>query len=387
TISLLATSFWLLAKPAFGLPRMNADKRGSEEAQNRSSVLHPKSETEVISPLSRKGAASGESKRGQETRAAVLASGGGQGNSRRAFSGRCLGVGSGSERSGAVGEEAGSGSGRVEEGTGREGTGGGFFARCLAQGRGATPAERKRWRAGVYDQIQEVTRVQGRELEGKLEEGKSSGGLSVERMCQVAVVSRAGYYRSFAEQCPEEEEVMVRSVIQKVVVEHRRRYGYRRVWFELNHKLGMVVNHKRVLRLMQEDNLLALHRKQFVMTSDSNHSLEIALNLARHMKLTGVNQLWVADITYIRVQKEFVYLAVVMDAYSRKVVGWELSRSLSSGLAVKALQQAIVMRQPSPGLVHHSDRGVQYASREYVELLAKHQMVASMSRPGNPYDN
>jgi putative transposase len=233
--------------------------------------------------------------------------------------------------------------------------------------------------------------VQGQELEGKLEgkleEEKSAGGLSVERMCQVAVVSRAGYYRNFAEQCPDEEEVMVRSVIQKVVVEHRRRYGYRRVWFELNHKLGMVVNHKRVLRLMQEDNLLALQRKQFVMTSDSNHSLEIALNLARHMKLSGVNQLWVADITYIRVQKEFVYLAVVMDAYSRKVVGWELSRSLSSGLAVKALQQAIVMRQPSPGLVHHSDRGVQYASREYVELLEKHQMVASMSRPGNPYDN
>lgn len=226
-------------------------------------------------------------------------------------------------------------------------------------------------------------RVQGSELE----EGKASGGLSVEKMCQVAVVSRAGYYRSFAQQCPDEEEMMVRSVIQKIVVEHRRRYGYRRVWFELNHKLGMVVNHKRVLRLMREDNLLALQRKQFVMTTDSKHSLEIALNLARHMKLTGVNQLWVADITYIRLREQFVYLAVVLDAYSRRVVGWELSRSLSSELAVRALEQAIVMRQPSPGLVHHSDRGVQYASREYAELLEKHQMVASMSRPGNPYDN
>ena len=213
------------------------------------------------------------------------------------------------------------------------------------------------------------------------------GSLSVERMCQVAVVSRAGYYRSFAEQCPDEEEMMVRSVIQKVVVENRRRYGYRRVWFELNHTLGMVVNHKRVLRLMREDNLLALQRKQFVMTTDSNHSLEIALNLARHMKLTAVNQLWVADITYIRLRQQFVYLAVVLDAYSRKVLGWELSRSLSSDLAVRALEQAIVMRQPAPGLVHHSDRGVQYASRGYVELLEKHQMVASMSRPGNPYDN
>ena len=226
-------------------------------------------------------------------------------------------------------------------------------------------------------------RVQGSELE----EGKVAGSLSVEKMCQVAVVSRAGYYRSFAERCPGEEEMMVRAVIQKIVVEHRRRYGYRRVWFELNQKMGMVVNHKRVLRLMREDNLLALQRKQYVMTTDSNHSLEIALNLARHMKLTAVNQLWVSDITYIRLREQFVYLAVVMDAYSRKVVGWELSRSLSSQLAVRALEQAIVMRQPSPGLVHHSDRGVQYASREYVTLLEKDQMVASMSRPGNPYDN
>jgi transposase InsO family protein len=224
--------------------------------------------------------------------------------------------------------------------------------------------------------------VQGREQE----EGKSASGLSVEKMCQVAVVSRAGYYRSYAEQCPEEEEMEVRSMIQKIVVEHRRRYGYRRVWFELN-KLGMVVNHKRVLRLMREDNLLALQRKQFVMTTDSNHTLEIAFNLARRMKLTAVNQLWVADITYIRAWSEFVFLAVVLDAYSRKVVGWELSRNLSSGLALRALEQAIAVRQPSPGLVHHSDRGSQYASREYVELLEKHQMVASMSRPGNPYDN
>jgi transposase InsO family protein len=231
-------------------------------------------------------------------------------------------------------------------------------------------------------------RVQGKELEeGKWEEGKPAGELSVEKMCQVAVVSRAGYYRNWAEQCPKEEEMVVRSLIQQIVVEHRRRYGYRRVWFELNHKMGMVVNHKRVLRLMREDNLLALQRKQYVMTTDSNHRLEIALNLARHMKLTGVNQLWVADITYIRLAQEFVFLAVVMDAYSRKVVGWELSRSLSSGLALRALKQAIAMRQPAPGLVHHSDRGAQYACGEYVGLLEQHQMVASMSRPGNPYDN
>jgi transposase InsO family protein len=212
------------------------------------------------------------------------------------------------------------------------------------------------------------------------------GSLSVERMCQVAVVSRAGYYRSFQEHSPVEEEMLVRSTMQQIVVEHRRRYGYRRVWKELRDR-GMVVNHKRVLRLMREDNLLAVQRKQFVVTTDSNHTLEIAVNLARRMKLTGVNQLWVADITYIQVWSEFVFLAVVLDAFSRKVVGWELSRSLSSGLALRALEKAIAERQPPPGLVHHSDRGVQYACRQYVALLEKHQMVASMSRPGNPYDN
>lgn len=212
------------------------------------------------------------------------------------------------------------------------------------------------------------------------------GSLSVERMCQVAAVSRAGYYRNFQEHSPVEEEMLVRSTMQQMVVEHRRRYGYRRVWKELRDR-GMVVNHKRVLRLMREDNLLAVQRKQFMVTTDSNHRLEIAVNLARRMKLTGVNQLWVADITYIQVWREFVFLAVVLDAYSRKVVGWELTRSLSGGLALRALEKAIGERQPPPGLVHHSDRGSQYACREYAALLEKHQMVASMSRPGNPYDN
>jgi transposase InsO family protein len=212
------------------------------------------------------------------------------------------------------------------------------------------------------------------------------GSLSVERMCRLAQVSRAGYYRSFQEHSPVEEEMLVRNTIQQIVVEHRRRYGYRRVVLELE-KRGLVVNHKRVLRLMREDNLLGLQPKRFVATTDAQHSLEIAMNLARRMKLTAVNQLWVADITYIQVWREFVYLAVVLDAYSRKVVGWELSRSLGDGLALKALQKAIVERQPAPGLVHHSDRGVQYASHEYAALLEKHQMIASMSRPGNPYDN
>jgi putative transposase len=212
------------------------------------------------------------------------------------------------------------------------------------------------------------------------------GSLSVERMCQAARLSRAGYYRSFQEEAPEEEQMEVRSAIQQIVVEHRRHYGYRRVARELRAR-GMAVNHKRVLRLMRDDNLLALERKQFVVTTESNHTLEVAVNLARRMQLTGMNQLWVADITYLQLWREYVYLAVVLDAYSRKVVGWELSRSLSSGLALGALNQALAQRQPPPGLVHHSDRGVQYACREYAALLEKHQMVASMSRPGNPYDN
>ena len=212
------------------------------------------------------------------------------------------------------------------------------------------------------------------------------GSLSVERMCQISRVSRAGYYRSLAEEEPEAEEMLVRSAIQKVVLEHRHRYGYRRVRRELWDQ-GLVVNHKRVLRMMREDNLLAVQPRQFVVTTDSSHRLEVAVNLARRLNLSGINQLWVADITYIRLWREFVYLAVVLDGYSRKVVGWALSRSLSSRFAVAALEMALAERQPAPGMVHHSDRGVQYASREYAALLEKHQMQASMSRPGNPYDN
>jgi putative transposase len=149
----------------------------------------------------------------------------------------------------------------------------------------------------------------------------------------------------------------------------------------------MLVNHKRVARIMREDNLLAVQPRAFVVTTDSDHKLEVYLNLAGRMKLTGVNQLWVADITYIRLHREFVYLAVILDAYSRKVVGWELDRTLAARLPIAALEKAITERQPPPGLVHHSDRGVQYASGDYVRILSKHQMIPSMSRPANPYDN
>jgi transposase InsO family protein len=212
------------------------------------------------------------------------------------------------------------------------------------------------------------------------------GSLSIERMCQLVGVSRAGFYRFLQGRAPVEEDMEVRSVIQQIAVEHRRRYGYRRISAELRRR-GMLVNHKRVLRIIREDNLLAVQPRAFVVTTDSDHEFEVYLNLASRMKLTGMNQLWVADITYIRLKKEFVYLAVILDVFSRKVVGWALDRTLASRLPIAALEQAIAQRQPPPGLVHHSDRGVQYASGDYVRVLQKHQMIPSMSRPANPYDN
>ena len=212
------------------------------------------------------------------------------------------------------------------------------------------------------------------------------GNLSIEQMCQLAGVSRAGFYRSLREQKPVEEDMEVRSTIQLVFAEHKRRYGYRRVSAELR-RHGMLVNHKRVARLLREDNLLAVQPKAFAVTTDSEHELEVYLNLASRMKLTGVQQLWVADITYIRLNREFVFLAVILDAFSRKVVGWELDRTLAARLPIAALEKAIAERKPPPGLVHHSDRGVQYASGAYVAVLRKHGMIPSMSRPANPYDN
>ncbi len=212
------------------------------------------------------------------------------------------------------------------------------------------------------------------------------GSLSIERICQLVPVSRRGFYRSLKERRPAEEEMEVRSAIQQIALEHRRRYGYRRITAEL-HRRGMEVNHKRVVRIMREDNLLAIQPKRFVVTTNSNHKFEVYLNLASRMKLTGINQLWVADITYIRLKAEFVYLAVILDGFSRRVVGWALDRTLAARLTVGALEQAIEKRRPEPGLVHHSDRGFQYACAEYVAIVEKYRMVPSMSRPANPYDN
>ena len=212
------------------------------------------------------------------------------------------------------------------------------------------------------------------------------GTLTVERMCQLAQVSRAGFYRFLRPRPTVEEDMTVRSLIQQIVLENKRRYGCWRVKEELNNQ-GWVVNHKRIARIMREDNLLCLRKRKFRVTTDSRHPLQVYLNLARNMKLTGVNQLWVADITYIQLQQEFVFMAVILDAFSRKAVGRAVDRTMTTELILTALRQAIAQRQPPPGLVHHSDRGLQYASAEYVRVLRQHGIEISMSRAGNPYDN
>jgi transposase InsO family protein len=198
-------------------------------------------------------------------------------------------------------------------------------------------------------------------------------------------LSRAGFYRSRTTRQASPVEMEIRDEMQKIAVESPA-YGYRRITAELRHR-GFAVNRKRVLRMMREDNLLCVRRRAFVVTTDSRHNLPVYPNLAGQMAPTAINQLWVADITYIRLRTEFVYLAVVLDAFSRRVIGWALGRTLEAELAVSALRMALLERKPPPGLVHHSDRGVQYASGNYTELLKQHQAQISMSRKGNPYDN
>ena len=211
------------------------------------------------------------------------------------------------------------------------------------------------------------------------------GGLTIQEMCESTRVNRASYYRNWRKREPKAEQMAVRDAIQRLALKDRH-CGYRRIGRLLKRE-GWVVNHKRVLRLMREDNLLSIRRRRFVMTTDSKHSWRVFPNLARRMQVEGINQLWVADITYIRLQREFVYLAVIVDVYSRRVVGWSINRKLESGIALVALESALKQRTPAPGLVHHSDRGVQYASIAYVQRLEALGITISMSRPGNPYDN
>jgi putative transposase len=213
----------------------------------------------------------------------------------------------------------------------------------------------------------------------------SADAFPVTRRCQTLGLSRATYYRWQGAAPVPDQEMEVRAQIQDIAVEMPA-YGYRRIAYELQRR-GFVVNHKRVLRLMREDNLLCLRTRRFVRTTDSAHAWAVYPNLLPTLTVNGLDQLWVADITYVRLPQEFVYLAVLLDAYSRRCIGWALERYLDAELALAALRIALATRAIRPGLVHHSDRGVQYAAQAYTNLLRAHGIRISMSRTGNPYDN
>jgi putative transposase len=206
-------------------------------------------------------------------------------------------------------------------------------------------------------------------------------------MCSLAGISRAGYYRHWQTSRPRQEETALRDRVQRLALVNRH-YGYRRLTAELKRE-GWSVNHKRVLRIAREDNLLCLRRRGFVpQTTQSEHRYKVYPNLARRLEPTAPNQLWVADITYIRLDEAFVYLAVILDAFSRKVVGWAVDNHLRASLALSALRMALAERTVIHGaLIHHSDRGIQYACFDYVAELGQYGILPSMSRPGCPYDN
>ena len=245
-----------------------------------------------------------------------------------------------------------------------------FFAKSLQACKGIAPEEHRRWRDSIYTEIRSMMQLEG---------------FRAEHACEVARVSRAGFYREYAEHEPRQADVDLRDAIQRIALANRY-YGYRRVTAELKYQ-GVVVNHKRVLRLMRADNLLAVRKRRFIFTTDSSHTYAIYPNLAARFTITGINQLWVADITYVRLRETFLYVAIVLDAFSRRVVGWELGEDLRAELALRALDRALAGRQIEAGIVHHSDRGVQYCCTAYVEKLQAHGFIISMSRTGNPYDN
>jgi putative transposase len=215
---------------------------------------------------------------------------------------------------------------------------------------------------------------------------KAGRGLTVERMMELGQVSRASFYRFEESTHPGHDADMdLRDAIQRIALEWPS-YGRPRITAELR-RHGWKVNPKRVYRILREDNLLCIRKRKFMVTTDSNHGRKIYPNLARTMVLTGMDQLWVADITYIRLREEFVFLAVILDAYSRRVIGWALDRTLEDSLTLAALRMALARRIVQSGLVHHSDRGSQYASGGYTDLLKENRIGVSMSRKGNPWDN
>ena len=214
---------------------------------------------------------------------------------------------------------------------------------------------------------------------------KADQGLTIERMVELGRVSRSGFYRFDDTEPGPDRDMDLRDAIQKIAVDWPS-YGRPRITAELRRR-GWKVNPKRVYRLMREDNLLCVRKRKFVVTTDSNHTRKVYPNLARDLLLTATDQLWRADITYIRLRDEFVFLAVILDAYSRRVIGWALDRTLEDSLTLTALRMALTRRVVPTGLVHHSDRGSQYASNDYTDLLQANGIQISMSRKGNPWDN
>src|SRR5918992_2033180 len=249
------------------------------------------------------------------------------------------------------------------------------FKKSLAEATRASSFEQDSWREVMYEMIREA----------------SCGSVSISGMCETLRVCRAQYYRwrsgthSVVDDVVD-EDLELREEIQRIALEWSA-YGYRRITAEL-HRRGIVVNHKRVLRLMKQDNLLCLRKKSLIVrTTDSDHNHRVYPNLVQGLEVSGINQLWVADITYIRLLREFIYQAVILDAFSRRCIGWALGQTLEAELAMGALRIALCTRQLEPGLVHHSDQGVQYASDEYTGLLKENGIQISMSRQANPYEN
>jgi putative transposase len=204
-------------------------------------------------------------------------------------------------------------------------------------------------------------------------------------MVKLGGVSRAGFYRSDEGEPRADRDMDLRDAIQRVALKWPS-YGRPRIPAELKRQ-GWKVGPNRVRRIMRKDNLLCVRKRKFRVTSDSNHGRKVYPNLQSEMEWSGINQLWVADITYIRLEAEFVYLAVVIDAFSRRVIGWALDRTLEDDLPIEALRVALEQRQPAPGLVHHSDRGSQYASNDYTDLLQVRGCQISMSHKASPWEN
>lgn len=226
---------------------------------------------------------------------------------------------------------------------------------------------------------------------GMLIEKRACGGAAdMGAACRTLSLPRSTWYRRSTLALLPDPDIELRDHIQRLALV-KSVYGYRRMTAELQREdvvaNGKPINHKRVLRIMREDNLLCLRKRRFIATTDSEHGLPVYPNLVTGLKVDGIDQLWVADITYIRLRGEFIYLAVILDAHSRRLIGWELSRRIDTALTLGALKMALGSRSVKPGLIHHSDRGVQYAAKDYTDLLKEAGIDISMSRRGNPYDN